>query len=203
LFDRVETEHTGRAEWRYHAAYIEPQSGKTRFTAFGYEPAAGAMRNRAERYEDALRKLPDVRCQVALLTPGVEASIAMSDVYYRWSPFSRPTRHLRVVQQGDDTLTLLTAFGPTIPITASGGTYQIKMGDVTGIVLVGEGTSGRLSSDAHFSIAIENRKTRRTEVMRFGGTRLNSGDVTVNSPAEDVFAVIENGKMKQLVESRK
>jgi hypothetical protein len=203
LFDRVETQGKGKAEWRYHAAYIEPQGGKSRFTAFGYELAAGAMRNRAERYEDALRKLPDVRCQVALLTPGVEASIAMSDVYYRWSPFSRPTRHLRVVQQGEDTLTLLTAFGPAIPITAGESTYQFKMGDVSGTMLVGEGTAGRLSSDAHFSMAVENRRTRLTEVMRFGGTRLEYGGIAVGSSAEDVFAVIENGKVRKVVETLK
>jgi hypothetical protein len=200
VFDRVETEGPGKAEWRYHTAFVEPQSSGTRFAAFGFE-AGASPRNRSEKYDEAFRKLPEVRCQVAFLTPGVKASVGMSDVYNRWSKLARPTRHLRVVRQGDVPLTLLTAFAPQIPIESRGNIHRIKAGDVTGAVLVGGGTVDGFSSDGHFAIVVQNRKTRRTEMMRFGGTQLTNGNVAAKSSADDVFATLAGGRVERVVET--
>jgi hypothetical protein len=136
-----------------------------------------------------------------LLTPGVPASVGMSDVYYRWSKFSRPTRHLKVVRQGEGPLTLLTAFGPQVPPVQEKNVYQFRVGDVSCTVLVGEGTSSALSSDGHFAIAAEDHGKGRVEMMRFGGSRLAYGRTAAESSAEDVFAAVANGRVARLVES--
>ena len=85
VFDRVETDGKGKAEWRYHAAYVEPTTPRHRFTAFGYE-GRRPLGDPSKTYEEAFKKVPDVNCEVAFLTPGVTASVGMTDAYYRWSP---------------------------------------------------------------------------------------------------------------------
>lgn len=65
---------------------------------------------------EAFRKNTDVRCQIAFLTPEVKVGIGMTDTHFRWSPFQRPQRHLRVVRQGRPPLTLLTALGADLAV---------------------------------------------------------------------------------------
>ena len=203
VFDRVETDGPGKAEWRYHAAFVEPAQPSNRFTVFGYRAVARSRKDPAENYDQAFTKEPDARLQVAFLTPGVKASVAMSDVYYRWSKFSRPQRHLKVVQQSDRPMTLLTAFGPELPIEARGNVYRFQSGGVSGVVIVGGGTAGELESDAHLAIAVDSRSTGQAEVMRFGGTRLAYRGVAVDSAGEDVYAVIEGKRISRVVETGK
>jgi len=202
VFDRVETEGLGKAEWRFHAAFIEPAGTPNRFTAFGFEAADGPMKDRSASYDAAFRKAPEVRCEIALLTPGAEASIATSDVYYRWSPFSRPQRHLKVVQQSDRPMTLLTAFGPELAIETKGNTHRFQSGGVRTTILLGGGTTGDLQSDAHLAVAVQALASGRVEVMRFGGSRLTYGGVGIASEAEDVLAVIKGGEIVEVEETK-
>jgi hypothetical protein len=201
VFDRVETEGPGKAEWRYHAAFVEPMTPAGRFTAFGYQTAAEPMRDRSSSYDQAFTKQADASCQVAFLTPGVKASVHTTDFYYRWSPFSRPPRHLKVVQEGDGPMTLLTAFGPKINVRARDATYRFTLNEASGTVIVGGGSAGDLESDAHLAIAIDHPSTGHTELVRFGGSRLAYQGVAVDSAADDVYAVIERGRRVEIVET--
>lgn len=198
VFDRVETTGKGKAEWRYHAAYLEPMSPSSRYTAFAYE-AGRPLGNPAKTYEEAFKKVPDVNCEVAFLTPGVTASIHMTDAYFRWSAFSQPQRHMRVVRESDGPMTLLTAFGPKIDVQAKDNVYTGRSGDVAWTVLVGGGKAGALESDAHLAIAAHNAKTGRTEIMRFGGKTIAFNGTQVEVPAPDVFAVVQGGKVAKTV----
>ena len=122
LFDRVDAEGAdggtaARAEWRFHAAFIEPQKPGNRFDLFGFEATATRpMKDRSTSYDEAFKKNADASCQVAFLTPGVKPTLGMTDAYFRWSPFQRPQRHLRVVKRGESPLTLLTAFAPKLAV---------------------------------------------------------------------------------------
>jgi hypothetical protein len=140
-----------------------------------------------------------VNCEVAFLTPGVTASVGMTDAYYRWSRFSQPTRHLRVHQHSDRPMTLLTAFGPQVAVQAKDNVYTGKLGDVTWTAIVGGGKANGLESDGHIAIAVHRAKTGQTEVTRFGGKTLRYEGVAVESPAEDVFAVVAGGKVGRMV----
>jgi len=194
LFDQVELSGDGKAEWRFHAAFAEPQTTSSRFTVFGYEAgSANPMKDKSKTYDEAFKKRPDVNCQIAFLTPGVRATAGKTDTYFRWSPFSRPQRHLRVAQQGQS-LTLLTAFGPQLPIQAKGNAYQGRHGDVSWVAIVGGGAAHGLESDAHIAIAVESSKAAGSQVMRFGGSKLAFRGVHVDSTAQDVFADIRGRK---------
>jgi hypothetical protein len=202
LFDRVETAGKGKVEWRFHAAFVEPQGRAARYTAFGFDPtASNPMRDRSKTYDEAFQKRADVSCQVALLTPGVQATVGMTGTYFRWSPFSRPQRHLRVVQEGESPLTLFTAFAPKVAVEIKDNTYRGKQGHVSWVAVVGAGAGGELESDGHFAIAVEEQETGRAEVFRFGGRRLSLRGVEVRSSAGDVFAEIEDGKVARTVET--
>jgi len=201
VFDRVETDGEGKAQWRYHAAFVEPNGPSKRYTAFGYKKLAGNVRDRPEKYDRAFERNADVRCEMAFLTPGVKASVGMSDVYFRRSPFSRPVRHVKVEQQSDRPMTLLTAFGPKVTVTAKGNEYRFKSGDASVVAIVGGGTTGGFDSDADIAVAVENPTTGRTEIMRFGGTQLAFRGTATDSQAEDVFAVIAKGKVARIVET--
>ena len=203
VFDRVQTRGKGKAEWRYHAAFVQPLTPSDRFAAFGYQAAAGPIRNRSQEYDQAFEKEPDAHCQIAFLTPGVKASVQMTDAYYRWSRFSRPPRHLRVVQQSDQPMTLLTALGPKIEIEAKQSVYRFKSGSASGIAIVGGGSAGDLQTDAHIAIAVDHPSTGRAEIMRFGGSQLVYRGVVIDSGAEDVFAVTESRKVVRIVETLK
>ena len=122
LFDRVDAKGAdggaaARAEWRFHAAFIEPQKPGIRFSLFGFEATATrAMKDRSTSYGEAFKKNGDVSCQVAFLTPGVKANLGMTDTYFRWSSFQRPQRHLQVVKRGESPLTMLTAFAAKLVV---------------------------------------------------------------------------------------
>lgn len=201
LFDRVELTGDGKAEWRFHTAFVEPQSPSSRFTAFGYDAAStNPMKNKSKTYEEAFKKRPDVNGQIAFLTPGVRATVGMTDTYFRWSPFSRPQRHLRVIQRGQS-LTLLTAFGPQLPIQTKGNAYHGRHGDATWVAIVGGGTTHGLESDADFAIAVESSKTDISQAMRFGGGNLAFRGVNIDSAAPDVSAEVRGRKMLDKVET--
>jgi len=202
LFDRVATDGPGKVEWRFHAAFLEPQRPGSRFTAFGFEPASpNPMRDRSTTYDEAFKINRDASCQVALLTPGVKATVGMTDTYYRWSLFSRPQRHLRVVREGGSPLVLLTAFGPRLDVKTSGNTHQGKQGKVSWTAIVGPGASGGLESDAHFAIAVEDPGAGRAEVFRFGGSKLTFRGVDVKSGAKDVLAEIRGSRVSGKTET--
>jgi hypothetical protein len=202
LFDRVETDGPGKVDWRFHAAFLEPQRPGSRFTAFGFDAASrNVMRDPSTTYDQAFKIHRDASCQVALLTPGVKASVGMTDTYYRWSPFSRPQRHLRVVREGDSPLVLLTAFGPRLDVRISGNAYRGKHGKVSWTAIVGPGASGGLESDAHFAIAVEAPGAGRAEVFRFGGSELTFRGVEVKSGAEDVLAEIRGSRVSTKTET--
>ncbi len=201
VFDRVELSGDGKAEWRFHTAFVEPQTPSRHFTAFGYDAAStNPMKNKSKTYEEAFRKRPDVNCQLAFLTPDVRATIGMTDTYFRWSPFSPPQRHLRVVQQGQS-LTSLTAFGLQLPIQTKGNAYHGQHGDTAWVAIVGGGTVQGLESDAHFAIAVESPKAGISHVMRFGGSKLAFRGVNIDSAAPDVFAAIRDRKIVESVEA--
>jgi len=201
LFDRVELSDNGKAEWRFHTAFVEPQASARRFTAFGYDAAsANPMKNKSKTYEEAFKKRPDVTCQIAFLTPKVRATLGTTDAYFRWSPFSRPQRHLRVVQQGKP-LTLLTAFGPQLPIQTKGNAYHGRHGDTSWVAIVGGGSANGLESDAHIAIAVDSAKTETSHVMRFGGNKLAFHGISIDSDAQDVFAEARGRKVLAKVET--
>jgi len=202
LFDRVETTGVGKVDWRFHAAFVEPQRPGSRFELFGFDRVSpDVMKGRSATYGEAFKINRDASCQVALLTPGVEGTVGMTDTYYRWSPFSRPQRHLRVVHEGDSPLVLLTAFCPRLDVKTSGNTYQGKLGKVTWAAIVGGGTGGGLESDAYFAVAVEEPGTSHADVFRFGGRRLTFRGVNVKSTTDDVFAEIRNAKVARKVET--
>jgi hypothetical protein len=198
LFDRVETLGKGKAEWRFHAAYVDPAGPASRFTAFACD-AKPALGNTAKTYEEAFKRLPDVHCDVIFLTPGVSASVKNTDTYFRWSAYSRPQRHLRVVQEGDRAITLLTAFGPKVQVNAVQNVYRGTAGDRSWVALVGGGAADGLETDGHFAIAVSEAKTRRAELMRFGGTALSYRGAKVPGSGEDAFAVVQDGKVLRTV----
>ena len=201
LFDRVEPEGQGNAEWRFHAPFVEPATPSSRFTVFGFESKAGPMRDRSQSYDEAFTRVPDAACQVAFLTPGVKATVGMTDVYYRWSQFSRPVRHLRVVREGDGPLTLLTAFGPAVTAERKGNVVHGTVRGRRWVALIGGGSAGGLRSDAHVAMAVEAPETGRREVMRFGGRTLVHRGVAIESAAEDVHASIRGKQPGPLVET--
>ena len=200
LFDRVVTDGPGKAEWRFHAAFVEPLTPARRFTAFGYEAAARPIKDRSQTYDEAFKRLPDVRCQVAFLTPDVRATVRTSDVYYRWSKFSLPTRHLNVVQHSGRPMTLLTAFGPTLDIQSAGNVHRGNTGTRRWTLIVGGGSAEGLRSDGHVALAVEARDGR-CEVVRFGGSALEHRGVKIESGATDVHAHVERGKVIRTVET--
>ena len=198
VFDRVETEGKGKAEWRYHAAYLDPMTASDRFTAFGYD-AKPPLYDRSKTYEEAIHKLPDVKCEVAFLTPGVTASVGMTDTYFRWSAFSQPQRHMKVLLESDKPMTLLTAFGPKVEVETKDNVYHGQLGDVSWTAIVGRGSAKGLEADGYLAVVVRHRKTGHTEMLRFGGKALSYDGTKVESTAEDVFAVIREGKVTRTV----
>src|SRR5206468_1422616 len=117
-----------------------------------------------------------------------------TDTYYRWSAFSQPQRHVKVVQKSEMPMMLLTAFGPKLEVQSKANVHTGKLGDIAWTALVGGGSEGGLESDAHLAIAVHNAKTGTTEVMRFGGKTLVWKGVKVEATSEDAFAVLRDGK---------
>ena len=201
VFDRVETEGDGKAEWRFHTAFPEPMEPASRFTAFGYRRVQRPRGYEGTAYEDFLAKKDDVSCEVAFLYPDVKATAAMTDTYYRWGLFAHPTRHLKVVQEDEKPLTLLTAFAPKLLLTGERNVFVGKAGQVTWIVLIGGGSANGLESDAQLAIAAHDAESGRTEVMRFGGERLAFEEVALASKTLDAFGVIQGGRVKKVIET--
>src|SRR5262249_38212344 len=129
-----------------------------RFTAFGYSRKVPKERG-STVYEDHLAIKEDVRCEAAFLTPEVRPIQATSDVYYRYGPYSQPTRHLKVVREGEQPLTLLTAFAPRVSLTGKDNVFTGKAGEVSWVVQVGKGSGKDLDSDAHISVAAHDART--------------------------------------------
>ena len=203
VFDRIETDGKGRAEWRYHTAYVEPTTPSPRFTAYGYE-GRRPLGDPSKTYEEAFKKLPEVNCDVAFLTPDTKASVGMTDAYYRWTQFSQPTRHMKVVREGSESMTLLTAFGAKAALNSivanksnapDAQAYHGQIGDVSWTILVGPGKDSGLESDAPLAVAVHNTKTARTELMRWGGKTLSYNGIPVDNTTADAFAIIEKGKV--------
>ncbi len=201
VFDHLQTNGPGTAQWRYHAAFVEPMLPATRYTVFGYTAAGSGFRDKSQSYGEAFQKDPQVKCDVAFLSPTVKASVGMSDLYYRWSKFSQPTRHLRVDQTSDGApMTQLTAFSPKIHVKGKGNAYHGSVGAVRWIALVGKGQSDGFASDGNFALAVHDTKKGRTELFRFGGTKLSFRGKAIASAATDVFAIIQNGRVEKVVE---
>ena len=194
VFDRVETDGPGTAEWRFHAAHLEPNSSSNRFTAYSYE-AKRALGNRAKTYDEAFKKKPEVNCQVGFLTPGVKASVAMTDTYFRWSIYSMPQRHLKVVQQGDGPLTLLTWFGPKFQVQSRNEVYRGTTSKSSWTVIVGPGKADGFDSDAEFSIAARDASTGNVELMRIGGNTMAYQRAEFTAASDDEFVVLTNQKI--------
>lgn len=120
----------------------------------------------------------------------------MSDLYYRWSKFSQPMRHLRVDQRSDgQPMSLLTAFGPKLEIKTEGNVYHGSTDGKRWTALVGPGATDGLVSDAHFALAVQDDKADRAEVYRFGGSQLSLRGTKIESASSDVFAVLQGGKI--------
>ena len=199
VFDRLETEGRGKGEWRFHAAFVEPHGPASRFTAFGFRRNKG----KHAAFDAAFTRLPDVSCQVAFLTPRIRAQVGMSDVYLRGHAFRQPMRHLRVVQEGEAPMTLLTAFSPAIRLEARGRNAWVgRQGKVSWVVLAGGGAVGGLSSDAHLAVAAHDERTAAAEVARFGGTRLAFRGLPIPGDAEDLFGILQNGKLTRVLTTR-
>ncbi|MBM4030747.1 MAG: hypothetical protein FJ291_03075 [Planctomycetes bacterium] len=191
VFDRLETNGPGKAEWRFHAPFVQPLAGANTFAAFGFHRRSG----RPTTYDAAFTKLPDAACQLAFLTPGVKPEIGVSDVYYRGDPFRQPTRHLRVIQESDAPMTLLTAFAPKLLLEAKGkGVFVARAGDLSWTILVGGGTCDTLTSDAHLALAARSLRTGSAELFRFGGRRLEFAGRTFPGDGEDLFAAAQEAK---------
>lgn len=203
IFDRVETEGKGKAEWRFHTPFPEPMQPAARFTAFGYRRLPQPRGSKNTEYNEFFAKKDDVSCDVAFLSPDVKATIAMTDTYYRYGLFAHPQRHLKVVQDDDEPLVLLTAFAPKLVLSGKEGAYTGKSGDVTWTVLVGGGSSSGLDSDAHLAIAAHDAAKGTTEVLRFGGERLSFKGVALDGEAVDLFGSIEGGKVRKATETLK
>ena len=197
LFDRLETDGPGSAQWRFHAAFVTPDEPPGRFTACGWRPNRLPRRQKPTAFDQAFAKVPDAACQVAFLAPAVTPRVAMSDVYFRWSPFRQPTRHLRVEQAGKGPLTLLTAFAPKLRLEAKGaGAFTGRDGNRSWIVLAGAGSAGDLRSQACFAAAAVDARTDTAEVCRFGPGRVEFRSTALPDAGADTFATFTKGALK-------
>jgi hypothetical protein len=204
VFDRLEPLGKGKAQWRYHAAFIEPTKQAGRFTVFGFERRRRRSRTKPTSYQQAFTKLGEVSLEVAFLTPGVTASVGTSDVYFRGNPFRQPTRHLRIVRRGAAAIQLLTAFAPKLRLAGGvGNRFTGRQGNVTWTVVLGGKDAGDLSSDAHLAVAARNQKSGLAEVFRFGGRRLKLDKTDIPGDGPDLFAVIRNGKVIRTVSTKR
>jgi hypothetical protein len=202
VFDRLETDGPGKAQWRYHAAFVEAAQAERRYTAFGYKSKApSGFEDRSQSYDEAFQKDPEVRCDVAFLTPGVTPTTGMTDTYFRWSKFSQPQRHLRVDQAGEGPLTLLTAFGPALKVDSRDGIHRGETDAVSWVAVVGGGEADGLASDAHFALYVQDKKSERAELVRFEGSKLSLRGKVIESTASDVFAEVDGAKTIRIVES--
>jgi len=202
VFDRIEPAGPGKAEWRYHAAFIEPAGQAGRFTVFGFK-RVGTRRTRPTDYARAFARRPEAPLDVAFLTPGVTARAGASDVYFRGSAFRQPMRHLRVVRRGAGAIELLTAFAPKLRLAGKGpNTCTGRLGDVVWTVCLGAGQVNGLSSDAHLAVAARNAATGLAEVFRFGGRRIRLDRADVPGDGPDLFATIRKGKVVRTVSTR-
>lgn len=205
VFDRIQTRGPCRAEWRFHAAFVEPLGQNGRFAAFGFtrRPRDRKKRTPPATFDEAFAKAADATCQVAFLTPGVAVDVSFSDTYFRGHAFRQPTRRLRVVRQGPGGASLLTALAPEVRLAGKAeGVYAGRRGDVEWTVLAGAAAGGGLKSDAHFAVAARNVKTGAAEAYRFGGTRLLLDGVSVDSPGPDVFAAVRAGRCVRTAPAR-
>ena len=195
VFDQLETQGPGKGEWRFHAAFIEP-AGAGRFAVFAATPKTDARRReKPATYDAAFAKDAGARCEIAFLTPGVEAKVATSDPYFRWHAFSQPMRHLRVVRAGAGPIRLLTAIAPKLRVSSKGpGAHVGRTGSVAWVVLIGRGSAEELRCDGDFAIAARDVKTGAAEVYRFGGTGVELSGLAVGKEGPDAFSAIGKAK---------
>lgn len=192
VFDRLETEGSGKAEWRFHVPHLEAAAGGGRFTGYGFRHD-----RKGKDHDSIFVKDPNIRLEIGFLTPGVVAAVGFSDVYSRSRNGLRdPLRHLKVLREGAKPMALLTAFAPKLRLEAKGdNVYAAKSGDVSWTVIVGGGAADGLESDAFLAIAAHDQRSGVTELLRFGGSRLKYKRLAISSPATDLFAVVEGGKL--------
>jgi hypothetical protein len=186
VFDRVRTEGPGEAEWRYHAACIEPQEPATRFKCFWYKHF-----RQGKTPDEIFVKVPEVALDAAFLyPPSVQASVGMTEMCFRWQN-SRPARHIKLVQKSDEgALQLLAAFGPDLgfkPLGDEGRGFQCQQGPVTWTILVGRGAAGALKSDGLFAAAAENGETGQLNLFRWGGKSVSCAAVSLEEDVPDLF----------------
>ncbi|MDP6113015.1 MAG: heparinase II/III family protein [Planctomycetota bacterium] len=203
VFDRIETDGPGKAEWRFHTPFPEPMEPASRYTAFGYKRLPRPRGSKGGTYEEHFVKKEEVSCEIAFLRPDVKATIAMTDTYYRYGLFALPQRHLKITQNAEKPQVLLTAFATKLLLREEKSAYVGKSGPVTWTVLVGGGSSNGLESDAHLAIAAHDTEKGMTEVLRFGGKRLSFKGVSIGGRSPDVFGVMDEGKLKQSTETLK
>ncbi|MDP7255076.1 MAG: heparinase II/III family protein [Planctomycetota bacterium] len=195
VFDRIETEGPGKAEWRFHAAFIDERS-PNRFLVSSYKRLQSIWsRKGGSEYEDHFEPNKEVQAEVALLTNDGKTSIGMTDTYYRWSFFSLPQRHLKIVQQGSAELSLLTAFAPKIRLNGKDGVFAGSNGTAEWTVLVGPNNAGGIKSDAFITVAAKT-KDGTSEVICFGGTKLSVGDLKIARTTPDLFAETEGNEVR-------
>ena len=106
---------------------------------------------------------------------------------------------MQVIQESDGPMTLLTAFGPQTNLQAKGNVYSGKHGDVKWTIQVAGGKANALDSDGHVAVSVQHDKTGAVEIMRYGGKSLSFNNTRVESAADDVFAVIQGGKVSRTV----
>jgi len=112
-----------------------------------------------------------------------------------WHPRLRLDQVGRIAFFADGAL-LLTPFSPKLRIASRAkNVYTGKSGAVSWIVLVGDGSAEGLSSDAHLAVAAHDAGSRSTEVLRFGGRRLEFAGLSIPPAGEDAFATIREGKV--------
>ncbi|MDA0836880.1 MAG: heparinase II/III family protein [Planctomycetota bacterium] len=186
VFDRLETEGNGKAEWRFHSAFINEQK-PGRFLLSSYNRLQSIWsRNGGSKYEDHFAPNEEIQAEVALLTNSGATSIGMTDTYFRWSFFSLPQRHLKIVQQGASELILLTAFAPKLNLSGKDGIYSGRNEMVEWTVLVGAQETGGIKSDAFITV-VAKAKDGSSEVLCFGGTELTIGGSKVERKTPDLF----------------
>jgi Phosphodiester glycosidase len=199
VFDRVETDGPGKAQWRFHAAFVEPSGTAGRYTVYAGKTNPG----RHESYAAAFSRLDDVNAQIAFLTPGTKAEVKMSDPYFRGSGLRQPMRHLRVVREADGPLTLLTAVAPRIGLEPAGeGVFTGRSGSISWLVLVGPGRDDRYATDGHLTVVARDESAGRVECFRFGGRKLRVDGADLPYDCVDLFAVIQDGSLSRVVVGR-
>ncbi|MBI2194212.1 MAG: hypothetical protein HYU36_19725 [Planctomycetes bacterium] len=191
VFDRIQAEGPIEAEWRYHAAFIEPQDDPARFQCFGFRQQAGG-----KTPEDAFVKDPEARLHAAFLHPqGLRPGIGVTEMFFRWKP-GRPTKHMRVVQKAEaGPLQLLSAFGPDLEFKPEGSGFAWTRGDAQWSIQVGPGATGPIRSDGLFTACVRHGPRKRAEIAVWGASALSFDGVEIACKKPDFFARVQDGKV--------